>query len=218
MTYLPIKPPSATTAAGALSNANTFQVLQSGVMKTATVAMLDAYVLGSTGSVGSAGTTGGGSTGSTTPSASARSTLVTTAGPTIADGAGNTYAFSSSGFIVTNGTPEDGLNGHATTANVNAIYWDGSHFWQRNTTGNWYTRTGPTATYTGPTPLPASPASFTVTAPGIAIVDGSGNIMTLSSDGHVVTNGVPEDGTNGTPPTANVVDEYWDGTNFWQKN
>ena len=208
MTYFPIKPLSATPTASALADANTFQVIQGGITKTATMAMLDAYVLGGSGATGA---TGGGSTGSTgaAPGASLAGTLVTTVGPTISDGAGNTYAFNASGYVVTNGTLEDGLNGHATTANVNAIYWDGTHFWQRNTAGGWYTRTNPSAIYTGPTQLPESPEAFDVATIGPVIVDAAGNTYGLNAGGYVVANGVQEDGTNGTRTSGGVNELYY---------
>lgn len=323
MTYLPPKTSATAAAAGTLAAADTIQVVQGGVTKTATLAVLQAYVTGSTGSTGASsgatGSTAGGGTGSaatggstaapapapaetlaiTTPGAQAagkaftltgtytngppaaldysldgggtwtaaasptigsgafsfsltvatanaaqtvkardhaaqavtatsnsfnvytpspKGAFVGSVGPVITDNAGNTYGISSGGYVVTNGKNEDGTNGTPTTANVVAEYWDGTQFWQKNSAGNWFTRTGLAAAYTGPTPLPASPAKTLVTTAGPTVVDGAGNVYAINSGGYVTLNGVQEDGTNGTRTSANVVAIYWDGTSFYQKN
>lgn len=122
-----------------------------------------------------------------------------TAGPTLSDGAGNTSAINSSAQVVTNGTVE------SNTANVNAIALVGGTFYQRNTAGNWYQRTGPNTYAANPVadPRPAQSADKTlVTTVGPQVTDSTRATSSITSGGQVLTDGFVESNT------ANVTKIY----------
>ena len=74
--------------------------------------------------------------------------IVTTVGPTITDAAGNVYAISSSGFIVTNGSPEMLISANVVELAYHAPVAGGPRqLYQKNSAGTWYTRTSVTAAY-----------------------------------------------------------------------
>ncbi len=170
MTYLPTKPPSSTTA-GPLSVNDGFPVIQGGVTKTTTAAALKALL----DSLTSTGSTGSGSTGSTgTPTVSPAGTTVSTVGPTIVDAAKNVYSISSDGYVVTNGVKENGANGTPTTANVVEEYYDGTLFYQKNSSNQWYSRPNPATAYSGPVADPTNTGGLPTMMRGV-------NMLTLGN-------------------------------------
>ena len=169
MTYLP----PTTKAAAMLSDNDTLPLTQSGVVHAVTLATLKTYfgsgaaaAVGSTGATGATGGTAGstGTTGATASPAlveSADGTSVTTVGPTIVDAAKNVYSISADGYVVTNGAKEDGTGGKPSTANVVQEYYKAHQFYQKNSAGNWFTRTSVTAAYTGPVTDPTAASAST---------------------------------------------------------
>jgi serralysin len=92
-----------------------------------------------------------------TPTASPDNTVVTTAGPAIIDGHGNSWTLTAGGQVAVNGTAD------ATTSSVVELAYEKGVIWQENSNKLWWSKTQPTdawgpAAGTATSPVPGTPA------------------------------------------------------------
>lgn len=171
--------------------------------------------LGTPGSYGAATTNSPLAGGPPIFTESSDQTIVTTVGPVITDATGNTFAISSGGQILINGTAD------GSTSNVTELAYVAHVLWQENAAGNWYSYLGTPGSYAGPTttsPLTGGP-TFTesgdrtiVTTVGPIITDATGNTFAISSGAQILINGAVD------PSTSNVIEMAYVSHVLWQQN
>jgi len=144
---------------------------------------------------------------------SANNTIISRAGQTITDSAGNVWEITN-GQVSVNGTIDP------TTANVIEMAYENGLVWQKNAHDLWWSKSSPSGqwspTYgTRTDPIPnqhpsANDASLIAKATGV-IVDAQGNQWTIAN-GQVMVNGVLDQ------TTARVVALVYSKGQVWQQN
>lgn len=142
-------------------------------------------------------------------------TAVSTVGPSITDSTGAVSTLNSSGQVVTGGAIE------TNTSGVNLLYYTASKFYQRNTAGNFYLRTGPNAYATNPVADPrfAESANGTlVTTVGTKLTDSARITSSITSAAKILTDGFLESAANITTLYKNANGFFVkDASNNWYK-
>jgi aryl-phospho-beta-D-glucosidase BglC (GH1 family) len=137
-------------------------------------------------------------------------TIVTTVGPTICDGAGNTWALNSDGTIALDGGAAPYSANVIELAYVAGVLWqeNADHLWWQYSNGGWSPSAG---TSTAPVCTPSA-NDTTVTTTGPVICDAAGNTWALASDGTIALDG------GAAPYSANVIELAYVGGVVWQEN
>jgi hypothetical protein len=144
---------------------------------------------------------------------SSNDTVISRAGQTITDAAGNIWSIVN-GQVAVNGQID------GTTANVIQMAYENGTVWQKNADNLWWGKTAPTdawsPTYgTAIDPIPGQQASandaIIVEQPSGTIVDPLHNTWSIANE-QVLINGVAD------PTTARVVQLVYSGGAVWQQN
>ena len=142
--------------------------------------------------------------------ASTNGTVAMAGSAPIIDASGNFWSIGG-GKILVNGSVD------ATTSNVVMLAYVGGVIWQKNSSGLWWSKTAPSASW-----LPASgtstPPALVVSASGRVVSGNGGWIMDanknawMSVNGQVMVNGVPD------PTSSDTIELTYVGGIIWKKN
>lgn len=109
-----------------------------------------------------------------------------------------------------------------STSAIIEIAYVSQQIWAKNTSGQWFSRSGASAAWSQPTktsPLASSSGSTLTPGGGGSLRDNSDNIWTITSDDYVAANGTKDTTTSGVKEMAFVNGVIWyeDSKNLWRQ-